>query len=1224
MSAQPIRSVLFGKLAVSTRFITEEQLQECLAYQRELESQGEAPPRLGEVLERKGYLTKNQVQIVLDSMAKTQKRRFGEIAMSFQFVSERQVAEGLELQALLEKAPPPEEITLTAQALVAYRRFFAQKKSHADRPKLGEALTALGHLRTHQVDAVVEEQSKVIVSCGECQASLNITNFEPGQKLRCAQCGSVLTVEKNENGAMFLQLPPRTGMFTSPVAPAVPTPMPAEGQPSASLEAPLRARAQAPEEDLPAWTGLPVADSEVNAPGARAPAAPAAPPAAAAAASATDALKKQASGADSQGPLPSRLGDFKLLQRLGEDSSSRVAKALQVSRDRVVALRVMRRSVMLDDAFREKFLEDARKAANLDHPNIRKIFSVTKIDERYCVAMEFLEGESVYSILQKEPAIPWRDAVQIMRPILQALSVAHKAGVVHGDVRPSNIMITADGTVKLANLGVSAKADDSVLKVSESGRVAPFYIAPECVTGDRPTDQRIDIYSVGATLFHMISGKPPFQGKSPFEVLVKVSTETIPPLKFFDPGVPDSLNSIVHRMLDPEPDTRYGTCAQVLEDLEAAVSSRPIPSAPATATPPPPKGPLVPVLVVVGILIAAGIGWRFYQATERSAAFEAARARATSARQSRVEFNTARAELKRFTDAWPGTSEAEEAERLVSELRSREDALASKELDDARTDVASLISAGKFGTAATRVNTLVFWTDPSPKLDELRKQIETEASKAWETVVADALKLAEDGKVAEADAIVSAAISLRALQSDERRAAELNKQLGAIKAKIEEQAKADKAERERKEAAERLLRETEAARKRWDRLSGDFDRALAKWDLAIAAKVVETPEAQQAGTQADRDRLVRISKWLHETKQAAMTSLITTHASWDGKPENDRRLRARINGVECRATSADEMAVTFMPAGGIGQAVLWINIEPAVVAEALRRGAEATKKPEHELAAAAWCAARAPGTEPEVERGLLESAERHLARTAEIKDDATPLGFRLALWAERLQSEGLERLRDLVAQSKFAEAAQHDRAFRNGFGRRPWSLEHAADLDGLQKSALLAGSPAERSDWSDFNSGPDPFKVSEGWKAANGVLAGNGKEETLTFNASGIEEIAFLFRFPKPDFRLVLTAGDADLRLEPSRPRFDLLVKREGSTPLQKALKEKGDELRARDWHLLRARFDGTNVTVWLDGEESGSMAMASRPDGFTLTLAGVSQTQTGVADLDCVLVKRK
>ncbi|MCE9583946.1 MAG: serine/threonine protein kinase [Planctomycetes bacterium] len=1187
MPPPAIRSVLFGKLAVGTRFITEEQLQECLKAQRELEAQGETPPRLGEVLALKGYLTRNQVAIILDSMAKTQKRRFGEIAISFQFVSEAQVNAALEFQALLEKAPQAEEVTLGEAALVAYRRFFAQKKSHADRPKIGEALMALGHLRAHQVDAVLEEQGKVIATCGGCEAALNISSFEPGQRVRCAQCGSVLTVVKLESGAVDVVLPPMTGLWQSPVQ------EPAAAEVSA---------AAAPEKGkLEPELATPPSQPEVAEP---------LPP-----------IK-----AGSEAPIPARLGDFQVLQALGEDATSRMFRVKQVSRDRIIALKVMRRSVMLDDAFREHFLEEARKAANLDHPNIRKLYSVSRVDDRFCVAMEFIEGESVYGLLQKG-RMPLAEAMKIMRAVLAALAVAHAAGVVHRDIRPSNIMITQDGTVKVANLGLSPRVTDSVLKVSESGRVAAFYISPECVTGDRPTDQRVDIYSAGATLFHMLSGKPPFEGKSPFEILMKLSTEQIPSLRTNDPGIPESLNAIVQRMLDPEPDSRYATCEQVLADLDRLPPpgvAQPAPVAPAVVAA---KRSLVPVLVALALIAAAGFGWRAWNSSERSDALGKARSHAGGAKRSRAEYAAARAELKRFAEAWPGTPEAETAEGDIAALQGKEDRAAAEELAGARSDVAAAIASGRLGPALARVNTLAFLAEPDPNLGALRKQIEDEATKSWETVAADAIKLANAGNCNDADQHITVAVALRSLPSDEPRSSALRQQVAGIRKKIENDARAEATARAEREEADRRLKETEEARKRWDAVLGEFNGALARWDIPGARGVLANPETGQAGKREDRERLARLAGWVADAEASAIAAIGTTQANWDRKPENDRRLRARIKGADCRATGADEKSIVFAETGGTPQSIPWADLDPRVASEAIRRGAEASKIPEQLVGAAAWCVARASRDDLTLERFLMEEAERRLAEAEAASSgnkEVAVLQDQVAAWADRAQKDAFAQVADLVAKSNFEAASLEARAFRNSFGRRPWAQEHAAALDLLMKAALAGGAADDRCLFADFGSGIGALEASAGWKAADGVLVGNGKEETLHGAAANIEEISFLLRFSKPEFRLVLSAGDADIRLEPSRPRFDLIVRREGTTPLQKSLKDKGDEIRGREWNLFQVRFDGTNVTVKMNGQEEGSIAMASRPGEFTLTLNGVSQTQAGAVDLDCVMVKRK
>lgn len=1182
MSGPAIRSLLFGKLAVSTRFITEKQLQECLDEQKELGSQGEPVPLLGELLERKGFLTRNQLKIVLESMATMQKRRFGEIAVAYQFVSEAQVNAALEMQGLLEKAPEPEASGLKDEALAAYRRFFEEKRTLDKRPRIGEILESTGALKPHQVSAVAEEQTKQIVTCGGCDASLNITGFSPGQKIRCAQCGSVLTVARTEGGGVELQLPPMTGMFRSPVVPEAPAaPEPPKPPPSNQVL-------------------VPTASDKISMINARMP------------------------GIDTAGPLPTQFGDFKLLKLLGEDTISRVFRAEQSSRNRVVALKIMRRSAMLDDDFREHFLENARKAAGLEHPNIRRIFSVSKIDDRFCVAMEYLEGDSVYGLLQKNGPFGHAESVRLIRPVLEALAAAHKAGVVHGDVRPSMLMITKDGTVKLADLGLAAKATDSVLKVSESGRVAPYYIAPECVTGDRPADKRIDIYSAGATLFHMITGKPPFQGKNPFEVLMKISTEPPPPLKTFDATAPDALNALVHRMIDPEPDSRYGSCEQVLADLDAAATARPAGTpggAPLAASG---GRPLVPVLVVAAVLVAGFLGFRAWKSSERTAAFDAVKLRAGGARQSPTEFAAARAELKRFADAWPGTPEADLATKEIAALKEREQQTASRELADAEREALAFLAGAQPGKALNRVHGVIFTNEADPRLEALRKRIEDEAAKTWTAVDSTALQLAEEGKFGEAEEKISSAVTARGLVSDLPRATATREQVQAIRTKREAQARAEAAEREKREAEERRLREEAAARARWDALVAEFDAALAGFDMVGALKVLERPEAAQPGRREARERMEKIATRMSDLKQAAAAAIMSTQAAWDGKIENDKRVRAQLKSGDGRATAATETEVTFAIAGGGTQKVAWSDLEPRVAEDMLRRGADTSRRPEFRLALAYWCTARAAGTDPAIDRWLLDEAERRVAEVPDLKEEAAPLEARLAAWAERAQKDAFDLVGALLAESKFAESLQQNRTVRNAFGKRRWTQDRAAELDALAKTALAAGTAAEKLTWEDFSQGAGALEVSAGWKAAGGVLAGNGKEEKIRLAAAGLEEVSVLVRFPKPEFRISVTAGDAELRFEPSRPRFDLLVRREGASPIQKSLKEKVEDLRVGAWHLLQLRFTGSEVVVRLNGEEQGSVAMGPNPSEFVLELSGVSQTQAGVAELDCLMVKRK
>jgi len=531
-----IKNILFGKIAVSTKFITDEQLDECLQEQIEMETRGEKAPRLGELLERKGYLTKRQIRSLLETMQSMQRRLFGEIATSFQFVTLDQVQTCLEIQRYLKE--PQENVPLFGQALATYRGHAQQVTDGAEPAKIGELMVAMGFLKEHQVKAVIEEQNKKIVECENCEASLNVTNFLPGQKVKCGQCQSVLMIQQTAMGDLEA---------------VVPRDAEEEQLPSGDEQVESFAEGTEPLE-LSGDEGGDGQPAEAPAP---------------------DDLalhKDEAADSDLRLVKPITLGDFRVISKLGQDSTGTLYKAEQLSKHRIVVLKLMNKSTMGESDFSSRFVAEAKKVAGLDHKSLKRIYSLGKIGERYFVAQEFVEGESVHKLLERESRIPYARAIQIVLKVAEALDYGCKKGVFHHDLRPSNILVLQNGSVKLAQLGLATKSTENILAISKSGALAPFYIAPEIVTEDRSLDHRTDIYSLGAILFHMITGRPPYQGSSPFEILVRLTEETIPPLKFFDPSIPDPICSIVERMLQAEPEERYQNYAELLNDMRAAAS----------------------------------------------------------------------------------------------------------------------------------------------------------------------------------------------------------------------------------------------------------------------------------------------------------------------------------------------------------------------------------------------------------------------------------------------------------------------------------------------------------------------------------------------------------------------------------------------------------------------------------------------------------------------------
>ncbi|MBI2922756.1 MAG: protein kinase [Planctomycetes bacterium] len=1179
MASRPIRNVLFGMLAVRSRFISQEQLDECLAAQKDIESRGGQAPRLGEILEQKGYLTRRQIEtLVQTSAAKADRRRFGEIGVEFQFVSKEQVEAAAEMQEMLGRGAT--EAPLAGPPLGVFRAFLNEARSGNNRPKIGEILVALGNIRAHQVDAVLEEQGKRIVPCPFCRASMNITNLRIGHKVRCAECSALLEVIRGADGRPDLEMPPQTQIFQKFEDAATPPPA-------------------APP--------------------------PAAPPAAAASTEPIE-VERPKRIVESRTPMPRQIGDFRLVTRLGEDGTGTIFKAMQLSKNRAVALKVMRSSAMNDAAYQARFLEEARKAAALEHPNIKRILAVGKYDGRFCVAMEFIEAESVYHILEKQGPMHFETAIAKIRPVLEAMAYAHRRGVVHGDIRPSQILVERDGTVKLANLGLAAKLSDNILAISETGQSAPFYVAPEMVTGDRETDHRVDIYSLGATLFHMISGKAPYKGKSYFEVLVRLSQEQIPPLKFFDPTIPDKLTAIVHRMLDPEPDGRYDSLDLVLRDLDDVKGHGGVGVAAA-------HGPVTRARVAVAALALAGIlgliGWRVSVSGDRQSELDALRRKAAATIMSRAEYVSVRGQLTAFASRHSGSSEAADAERIAAGLRKREEDDAAADLEHVRTTAAARARDRKFGEALQIIEASTFWKPEDPEMAGIRRKVSDDAAADWKAVEAEALKLQGEGRLPAAREMLLEAVQRRRIPEDAEPQALLLARLETLERKRLTDEQAALTAKAEAEARERARKQREESAEAWKTAEAEVETALWNLDVENASAQLQgvgarlVPEDLAAAEARQRDL-----EAVRALREAAIEEIVATAAVAGPEGAPDKRVRLKLkSGAEGRANGAEAEGVTFVEKEGRSEVVAWGNLDAAAYLDLLRRPAEKRDKPELHLAAGLVFLARAGAADPVSARSLMEEAERRFAAASAggLQARAAAGSARAAAYFEKVQRELLDRAARQAEEGHGDEAMATILILRNTYGRRRFSADNATEIDGIQKKACTGGAPAESSLWLDFTaSAVAPLAASPGWKCAGGVLSGNGEEETLKASLTGIQEVSFLIRFPKPEFRLTIVAGDVQLRLEPSRDRFDLLSRRGEETPVQKSLRDRFESFKAREWHHVRLRVAGEAVEVALDGAVTGSVPLPRPLDGLSVTLSGVSTGQAGAVELDDFFVKRK
>ena len=280
------------------------------------------------------------------------------------------------------------------------------------------------------------------------------------------------------------------------------------------------------------------------------------------------------------------LGDFEITELLGRGGMGAVYKARQVSLDRFVAVKVLPSAFSRDAGFVERFSREAHAAAAVNHPNIVQIHAVGQERGFQFIAMELVEGESLGDLLEREGRLPATRAVELMKQTASALAKAHAAGIVHRDIKPSNILLTPEGLAKVADFGL-AKRPGTDVSVTKTGLPigTPLYMPPEVARGGK-AEPRSDLYSLGATFYHALAGRPPFQAGSAAEVIVKHVEATPPPLASLAPGCPPPLCRIIHRLLRKRPTERFQSALEVIEALERIEATGRLSAAERTVTMP--------------------------------------------------------------------------------------------------------------------------------------------------------------------------------------------------------------------------------------------------------------------------------------------------------------------------------------------------------------------------------------------------------------------------------------------------------------------------------------------------------------------------------------------------------------------------------------------------------------------------------------------------------------
>jgi len=266
--------------------------------------------------------------------------------------------------------------------------------------------------------------------------------------------------------------------------------------------------------------------------------------------------------------MKQQLGHYDLVAELGRGGMGVVYKGYEASLNRYVAIKVLADSLAHDPAIKERFLREARSMAALNDPHIIQIYFIGEDEGQTFFVMEFVDGESLSSVLKREHQLKPDQAAKVIYQTALGLATAHDRGVIHRDIKPGNIMLDSRGNVKIADFGIALSAADLTKKLTSTGEFVgtPGYLSPEVCLG-KLVDQRSDIFSLGIVLFEMLAGRMPFTDESPLGLMLEVVKAEIPDVCSLNADVDPGLARILTRMIAKEPADRYQSCQDLAADL---------------------------------------------------------------------------------------------------------------------------------------------------------------------------------------------------------------------------------------------------------------------------------------------------------------------------------------------------------------------------------------------------------------------------------------------------------------------------------------------------------------------------------------------------------------------------------------------------------------------------------------------------------------------------------
>jgi serine/threonine-protein kinase len=309
-----------------------------------------------------------------------------------------------------------------------------------------------------------------------------------------------------------------------------------------------------------------------------------------------------------------QLAHFRIEERIGRGGMGIVFRAEDEKLRRTVALKVLPQDFGTDEKRRRRFMREARVAASISHPNVATVHEIGEADGRIYIAMELVSGTTLRHRLEKGP-LPIAEALRMGKEIASAAAKAHERGIAHRDLKPDNVMVSDNGTIKVLDFGLAKPTEDAPKSSTESATLTqeggivgtPGYMSPEQATG-RALDVRTDIFSLGVMLYEMVSGTRPFRGETSMDTLIATSRDPHRKLSELDVVIPSSFERTIDRCLEKDPTARYASAKELRAALdEIDLGKKSMPPAPA---PSPPRAKWTPLIAVGAVAIAGLVTWK--------------------------------------------------------------------------------------------------------------------------------------------------------------------------------------------------------------------------------------------------------------------------------------------------------------------------------------------------------------------------------------------------------------------------------------------------------------------------------------------------------------------------------------------------------------------------------------------------------------------------------------